>query len=129
MSISGFSKEQIKDVLEVNVFAISENHDLVTHVNDSLNINTYYIVSPYSIPKFYTDSRKGVSISSVYSSSDFGWDITIEDLIKEYKRITGKDIKTPILYKIQRPYKDGHPEVDSIYTDWHRIEKEFRTFE
>lgn len=121
MKTGKFNYEEAKAAIEVDVIAAASNHPL-SGPPASINLFSYYGVTPYLK---WVDSESSVSISSNYSSTDYGWN----DLINLYRNehnskvnLFGK-IGNPLLFHVISPYERRHPESAGLYRRWENIQK------
>lgn len=121
MKTGKFNYEEAKAAIEIDVIAAATDHPLSCSPV-SINLFSYYGVTPY-LDRVH--SASSVSVSSNYSSTDYGWNYLINQYRDEHNnkvRLFGK-IGNPLLFHVTSPYEQRHPESAGLYRRWENIQR------
>ena len=122
MMDAGVSKFEAGKAIEVDV--MSKGTNIWAHTSfetAGVQVNSYYNIKQLRP----TAQDMTSSVSSYYSSTDFGFDHEINSLMSFYTG-SGGSIERPVLSNIARPYKPGHPDFAANYQKWLKIEQEYK---
>lgn len=121
----GFTTEQIRDLIEVDVLA-SARASTKVYNQDMININSYYAIKEGQNPQLkkdrsiFDDANPTIRVTSAWSTADIGFDEDIRlvtQAIEVEAASHGEDVvlARPLLADLKSPYKLDDDTYDPIF--------------
>lgn len=109
---AGFAPNRASEMIEANVVAMGQRageNKLTVGRSEEQTEKDLRIFSYYGIPEYKDTSGKwvvftGVSFTGVHSSTDYGFEMELEEFQK-YMKVNGLQKDLPLLHNIKRPYE------------------------